>query len=60
LSAFRIVMARKKKIKKRETKPGVGPAVPQPGSPNEPVEQERVFDFGGLPDRDLKKNLGCG
>ncbi len=23
------------------------------------VSPERPFDFGGLPDRDLKKNLGC-
>lgn len=23
-------------------------------------EEEKRFDFGGLPDRDLKKNLGCG
>jgi hypothetical protein len=22
--------------------------------------EEKVFDFGGLPKRDLKKNLGCG
>jgi hypothetical protein len=22
--------------------------------------EEKTFDFGGLPDRDLKKNLGCG
>lgn len=21
---------------------------------------EKPFDFGGLPNRDLKKNLGCG
>ena len=25
-----------------------------------PVEPKRPFDFGGLPVRDLKKNLGCG
>ena len=23
-------------------------------------EDEKPFDFGGLPERDLKKNLGCG
>ncbi|MDH4090620.1 MAG: hypothetical protein OEV74_10930 [Cyclobacteriaceae bacterium] len=23
-------------------------------------ETEKPFDFGGLPARDLKKNLGCG
>jgi hypothetical protein len=25
-----------------------------------PQEEEKPFDFGGIPDRDLKKNLGCG
>jgi len=25
-----------------------------------PRENEQNMDFGGLPDRDLKKNLGCG
>jgi hypothetical protein len=24
------------------------------------VEEEKPFDFGGIPERDLKKNLGCG
>lgn len=24
------------------------------------ADEEKPFDFGGLPDRDLKKNLGCG
>lgn len=23
-------------------------------------DEEKPFDFGGLPSRDLKKNLGCG
>ena len=23
------------------------------------VEKEKTFDLGGLPDRNLKKNLGC-
>ena len=30
----------------------------QPSKENE--EQEKPFDFGGIPQRDLKKNLGCG
>ena len=25
-----------------------------------PEEKEEQFNFGGLPQRDLKKNLGCG
>lgn len=28
-------------------------------SPPAPAKDES-FDFGGLPDRNLKKNLGCG
>lgn len=23
-------------------------------------DESKPFDYGGLPDRDLKKNLGCG
>lgn len=38
--------------KKTETKP-----LP-PANKSEP--EEKAFDFGGLPNRDLKKNLGCG
>ena len=26
----------------------------------EKAETDNPFDFGGLPNRDLKKNLGCG
>jgi hypothetical protein len=26
---------------------------------DQPME-EKPFDFGGIPDRNLKKNLGCG
>jgi hypothetical protein len=35
--------------------------MPEQGA-HEPVdaEAEKPFDFGGIPDRDLKKNLGCG
>lgn len=44
-----------KKEKPSETKPSEG---------HHPVsdenESEKPFDFGGLPHRDLKKNLGCG
>ncbi len=27
---------------------------------NQTNEKQNQFDFGGLPQRDLKKNLGCG
>lgn len=30
------------------------------GTTDHPEESEDPFDFGGLPKRDLKKNLGCG
>lgn len=28
--------------------------------PEQEAEKDKAFDFGGLPDRNLKKNLGCG
>ncbi len=28
--------------------------------PEQEAEKDNHFDFGGLPDRNLKKNLGCG
>ncbi|HWA34337.1 MAG TPA: hypothetical protein VG737_09425 [Cyclobacteriaceae bacterium] len=47
----------KKKSKKKEAKkPGYAP---KPESPPR-QDDEKPFDFGGLPERDLKKNLGCG
>jgi hypothetical protein len=29
-------------------------------SSEEQTPESKPFDFGGLPDRNLKKNLGCG
>jgi hypothetical protein len=47
-------MARKKIIK--NSKP-----TPKKVKVESVVEpEEKPFDFGGLPNRDLKKNLGCG
>ena len=46
----------KKKAKKAEKEPKkVEPLAPTPAT-----EEDKPFDFGGLPNRDLKKNLGCG
>ena len=45
-------MAKKKRDKKPESKKN-------PGNKPEPIDDEKPFDFGGLPKRDLKKNLGC-
>lgn len=43
---------KKKKVKKKSEKEMKQPPVdPEKGNP---------FDFGGLPQRDLKKSLGCG
>ncbi|MEM7110025.1 MAG: hypothetical protein AAF519_17490 [Bacteroidota bacterium] len=43
-------MAKKKKIKKQNKNQ----------MPNTEKGQDSERDFGGFPDRDLKKNLGCG
>jgi hypothetical protein len=43
---------KKKKVKKKPEK-GIK-------LPTTEVEKENEFDFGGLPQRDLKKSLGCG
>ena len=46
----------KKKAKKAEKEPKKA----EPLGPAQTAEEDKPFDFGGLPDRDLKKNLGCG
>jgi hypothetical protein len=43
------------KKKKNKKKPGKELKPPSPAP-----EKEDQFDFGGLPQRDLKKSLGCG
>lgn len=50
--------------KPSEAKPDDTTKQPNDGVPN-PVNQDsdedsKPFDFGGLPNRNLKKNLGCG
>jgi hypothetical protein len=52
-----LIIDMKKRLPKKE-KPKVNDKQQQPSKENE--EQEKPFDFGGLPQRDLKKNLGCG
>jgi hypothetical protein len=49
------VPVRKKNSKKKTAKKIGGRVLDK--TPEEPRES---FDFGGLPIRDLKKNLGCG
>lgn len=46
----------KKKFSKNKVKDK--PEKKQP--PEKEAEKDDAFDFGGLPDRNLKKNLGCG
>jgi hypothetical protein len=52
---------RRKKTKKRETD---SQRDAKSGSATEgnavTGQDENPFDFGGIPSRDLKKNLGCG
>jgi hypothetical protein len=47
--------SKSKKSVKRGSKP-LSKATPSV----EPLKREDEFDLGGLPQRDLKKNLGCG
>ncbi|MBT1698585.1 hypothetical protein KK083_16960 [Fulvivirgaceae bacterium PWU4] len=47
---------KKEKTDQQKPKPEVPPSDPKPV---EAIE-ENPFNFGGLPARDLKKNLGCG
>jgi hypothetical protein len=52
-------MARKIKSKTRKARQQI--SKPQPEQTLPPIQEEdKPFDFGGLPNRDLKKNLGCG
>lgn len=52
-------MARKSKSPKKKAQPVE--KVTQTNPPAASAEEEnKPFDFGGLPDRNLKKNLGCG
>lgn len=44
---------KKEKIPKKEKEEKKASSLPK-------QEQEKPFDFGGLPQRDLKKSLGCG
>jgi len=53
---------RKAENEKPAIKPQPNPETKQPKEkePKDQEETEDSFDFGGLPKRDLKKNLGCG
>jgi hypothetical protein len=49
-----------KKKKKAEVKPEKAETAPAAPVPPQEQPEEKPLDFGGLPARDLKKNLGCG
>ncbi len=51
-------MIKKRKSKKRVSGGSRGPAKP-PNEEARPRDEEHST-YGGLPNRDLKKNLGCG
>ena len=55
-------MARKAKLKtNKEAKARTNSPPSQKAQPHaKDAEEENPMDFGGIPNRDLKKNLGCG
>ena len=52
-------MSKRKKKKEKKASPGAETAGKSQERHRE-IEAGHGMDFGGLPDRDLKKNLGCG
>jgi len=50
-------MVKRSRIKRREPKAKAKAAKGSTAKTEE--ESEKPHDFGGLPDRNLKKNLGC-
>jgi hypothetical protein len=53
-------MAKEKKLKTKEIKKDKKAKEPQQIPPLTSDPSEESFNFGGLPARNLKKNLGCG
>jgi hypothetical protein len=51
-----VALGMKKKVSKKEKAKTVEKKQP----PEQEAEKDDAFDFGGLPTRNLKKNLGCG
>jgi hypothetical protein len=47
-------------VKKKVKEPSRPKKEVPKSSKDETVEKASAFDFGGLPERNLKKNLGCG
>jgi hypothetical protein len=53
-------MKKKKKALKPTVQNSPSETRPVAKAPSETADSEKQFDFGGIPDRNLKKNLGCG
>jgi len=53
-------MMKKKKSKPESIKTNGEKELKPSTQAEEQATEEKPFDFGGLPNRDLKKNLGCG
>ena len=54
-------MAKKAKVKGKVEKQNMAPKeTVRPPQKTDTEENENAHDFGGIPNRDLKKNLGCG
>ena len=62
INSYKMIMkkARKEMAKKSGKKISKGLKHASARTDQIPTDEEKPFDFGGLPDRDLKKNLGCG
>ena len=50
----------KRKSRKNKTGVGPGPERAKDAPVSFGVQSENKTDYGGLPELDLKKNLGCG
>ena len=53
-------MAKKQKLKKKEIKEDKKAKRPHQIPPVTSDSSDESLNFGGLPERNLKKNLGCG
>jgi len=49
-----------KLVKQKKHADDTTKSMQKPQEPMSTKEQENQFNFGGLPERNLKKNLGCG
>jgi hypothetical protein len=54
-----VMRKRVTKLKKQKAKPE-GIFDVKSKATDQSNDKEKVVDFGGLPERDFKKNLGCG